>query len=250
MGDDGPAMQRIVKEYNAQSDYKVVFQPMNGGDLTNEDLPVMQTAREHPRHHHRRPVPDRRSASQGLLDTMDDWQKVAPGPQGEQPAPPLGRASPSMARPTAFRCICTQMAIYCNKDLVKKYKLQYILDDGIRHHRRDQGPQRQATQRAPYALTYGNLPWAFMSCCTARAARFSRTYGRPDQDVWRKPMEAQGSVRRRCDRPMDVDGEQAFGSGKAVFAQLGTWAQGNMSNTLGADKIAGQHPAGTAPTIR
>lgn len=38
--------------------------------------------------------------------------------------------------------------------------------------------------------------------------------------------------------PMDVDGEQAFGSGRAVFAQLGTWAQGNMSNTLGADKIA------------
>ena len=38
--------------------------------------------------------------------------------------------------------------------------------------------------------------------------------------------------------PMDVDGEQAFGSGKAVFAQLGTWAQGNMSNTLGSDKIA------------
>ena len=34
VGDDGPAMQRIVKEYNAQSDYKVVFQPMNGGDLT------------------------------------------------------------------------------------------------------------------------------------------------------------------------------------------------------------------------
>ena len=59
------------------------------------------------------------------------------------------------------------------------------------------------------------------------------------KDVWRKPME---KLKEAYDAgviaPMDVDGEQAFGSGKAVFAQLGTWAQGNMSNTLGADKIA------------
>ncbi len=38
VGDDGPAMQRIVKEYNAQSDYKVVFQPINGGENDHEDL--------------------------------------------------------------------------------------------------------------------------------------------------------------------------------------------------------------------
>lgn len=29
VGDDGPAMQRIIKEYNKHSEYKVVFQPMN-----------------------------------------------------------------------------------------------------------------------------------------------------------------------------------------------------------------------------
>ena len=45
VGDDGPAMQRIVKEYNAQSDYKVVFQPMNGGDLTTKIYSVMQTGK-------------------------------------------------------------------------------------------------------------------------------------------------------------------------------------------------------------
>ncbi len=78
VGDDGPAMQRIVKEYNAQSDYKVVFQPMNGGDLTTKIYSVMQTGKN---------IPDiiigdqfqtAVLQSQGLLDTMDDWQKVAP----------------------------------------------------------------------------------------------------------------------------------------------------------------------------
>ena len=48
VGDDGPAMQRIVKEYNAQSDYKVVFQPMNGGDLTTKIYSVMQTGKNIP----------------------------------------------------------------------------------------------------------------------------------------------------------------------------------------------------------
>ena len=69
------------------------------------------------------------------------------------------------------------------------------------------------------------------------------------KDVWRKPME---KLKEAYDAgviaPMDVDGEQAFGSGKAVFAQLGTWAQGNMSNTLGADKIAEANTLQPPPT--
>ena len=77
-GDDGPAMQRIVKEYNRQSDYKVVFQPMNGNDLTTKIYSVMQTGKN---------ITDiiigdqfqtAVLQSQGLINTMDDWQKVAP----------------------------------------------------------------------------------------------------------------------------------------------------------------------------
>ena len=131
-----------------------------------------------------------------------------------------------------------QMAIYYNKDLVKKYNLQYILDDGfvtIDEIKDLKGKLPKGT----YALTYGNLPWAFMSLLYGAGGTLENDMDDLTKDVWRKPME---KLKEAYDAgviaPMDVDGEQAFGSGKAVFAQLGTWAQGNMSNTLGADKIA------------
>ena len=143
-----------------------------------------------------------------------------------------------MARPTAVPLYLYQMAIYYNKDLVKKYNLQYILDDGfvtIDEIKDLKGKLPKGT----YALTYGNLPWAFMSLLYGAGGTLENDMDDLTKDVWHKPME---KLKEAYDAgviaPMDVDGEQAFGSGKAVFAQLGTWAQGNMSNTLGADKIA------------
>lgn len=238
VGDDGPAMQRIVKEYNAQSDYKVVFQPMNGGDLTTKIYSVMQTGKN---------IPDiiigdqfqtAVLQSQGLLDTMDDWQKVAPDLKESSFLPATWKGVTVNGKAYGIPLYLYQMAIYYNKDLVKKYNLQYILDDGfvtIDEIKDLKGKLPKGT----YALTYGNLPWAFMSLLYGAGGTLENDMDDLTKDVWRKPME---KLKEAYDAgviaPMDVDGEQAFGSGKAVFAQLGTWAQGNMSNTLGADKIA------------
>lgn len=146
VGDDGPAMQRIVKEYNAQSDYKVVFQPMNGGDLTTKIYSVMQTGKN---------IPDiiigdqfqtAVLQSQGLLDTMDDWQKVAPDLKESSFLPATWKGVTVNGKAYGIPLYLYQMAIYYNKDLVKKYNLQYIRRRRIRHHRRDQGPQGQAIQ--------------------------------------------------------------------------------------------------------
>ena len=131
VGDDGPAMQRIVKEYNAQSDYKVVFQPMNGGDLTTKIYSVMQTGKN---------IPDiiigdqfqtAVLQSQGLLDTMDDWQKVAPDLKESSFLPATWKGVTVNGKAYGIPLYLYQMAIYYNKDLVKKYNLQYILDDGF-----------------------------------------------------------------------------------------------------------------------
>lgn len=111
--DDGPAMQRIVKG-NAQSDYKVVFQPSARRRSDHEDLFRDADRQEHPRHHHRRPVPDRRSA---VPRSARHHGRLAEVALKESSLPATGRASPSMARPTAFRYLY-QMAIYYNKDLV------------------------------------------------------------------------------------------------------------------------------------
>lgn len=162
VGDDGPAMQRIVKEYNAQSDYKVVFQPMNGGDLTTKIYSVMQTGKN---------IPDiiigdqfqtAVLQSQGLLDTMDDWQKVAPDLKESSFLPATWKGVTVNGKAYGIPLYLYQMAIYYNKDLVKKYNLQYILDDGfvtIDEIKDLKGKLPKGT----YALTYGNLPWAFMS---------------------------------------------------------------------------------------
>lgn len=157
VGDDGPAMQRIVKEYNAQSDYKVVFQPMNGGDLTTKIYSVMQTGKN---------IPDiiigdqfqtAVLQSQGLLDTMDDWQKVAPDLKESSFLPATWKGVTINGKAYGIPLYLYQMAIYYNKDLVKKYNLQYILDDGfvtIDEIKDLKGKLPKGT----YALTYGNLP--------------------------------------------------------------------------------------------
>ena len=238
VGEHGPARQRIVKEYTAQSDYKVVFQPMNGGDLTTKIYSVMQTGKN---------IPDiiigdqfqtAVLQSQGLLNTMDDWQKVAPDLKESSFLPATWKGVTVNGKAYGIPLYLYQMAIYYNKDLVKKYNLQYILDDGfvtIDEIKDLKGKLPEGT----YALTYGNLPWAFMSLLYGAGGTLENDMDDLTKDVWRKPME---KLKEAYDAgviaPMDVDGEQAFGSGKAVFAQLGTWAQGNMSNTLGADQIA------------
>ena len=201
VGDDGPAMQRIVKEYNAQSDYKVVFQPMNGGDLTTKIYSVMQTGKN---------IPDiiigdqfqtAVLQSQGLLDTMDDWQKVAPDLKESSFLPATWKGVTINGKAYGIPLYLYQMAIYYNKDLVKKYNLQYILDDGfvtIDEIKDLKGKLPKGT----YALTYGNLPWAFMSLLYGAGGTLRERYGRPDQGrVAQAHGEAQGSVRRRCGRP-------------------------------------------------
>ena len=188
VGDDGPAMQRIVKEYNRQSDYKVVFQPMNGNDLTTKIYSVMQTGKN---------IPDiiigdqfqtAVLQSQGLINTMDDWQKVAPELKESSFLPATWKGVTVNGKAYGIPLYLFQMAIYYNKDLVKKYNLQYILDDGyvtIDEIKDLKGKLPEGT----YALTYGNLPWAFMSLLYGAGGTLENDMDDLTKDVWRKPMQ-------------------------------------------------------------
>ena len=130
------------------------------------------------------------------------------------------------------------MAIYYNKDLVNKYHLGYILKDGfvtIDEIRSLKGK----IPKGMYGLALGNLPWAFVPLLYGAGGTLENNMSDLTSSVWRKPFEKLiAAYKDGVSAPSDVDGEQAFGSGKAVVAQLGTWSQGNMSKTLGADKIA------------
>lgn len=244
VGDDGPAMQRIVKEYNAQSDYKVVFQPMNGGDLTTKIYSVMQTGKN---------IPDiiigdqfqtAVLQSQGLLDTMDDWQKVAPDLKESSFLPATWKGVTINGKAYGIPLYLYQMAIYYNKDLVKKYNLQYILDDGfvtIDEIKDLKGKLPKGT----YALTYGNLPWAFMSLLYGAGGTLENDMDDLTKDVWRKPME---KLKEAYDAgvvaPMDVDGEAGvrFRQGRVRAA----WhvGAGQYVQHLGRRQDRGsQHPA-------
>ena len=241
VGDDGPAMQRIVKEYNAQSDYKVVFQPMNGGDLTTKIYSVMQTGKN---------IPDiiigdqfqtAVLQSQGLLDTMDDWQKVAPDLKESSFLPATWKGVTVNGKAYGIPLYLYQMAIYYNKDLVKKYNLQYILDDGfvtIDEIKDLKGKLPKGT----YALTYGNLPWAFMSLLYGAGGTLENDMDDLTKDVWRKPME---NLKEAYDAgvvaPMDVAGVR-FRQGRVRAA----WhvGAGQYVQHLGRRQDRGsQHPA-------
>lgn len=239
VGDDGPEMQKMVRAYNATNPkYKVVFQPMNGNDLTTKIYSVMQTKKN---------IPDiiigdqfQTSVlqSQGLLNTMDDWQKEAPDLVKKNFLPQTWNNVVVSGKTYGIPMYLYQMAIYYNKDLVKKYHLESILTDGfvtIDEIRSLKGK----LPKDVYALCLGNLPWSFMSLLYGAGGTLEDNMDDLTSDVWRKPFEKLiAAYKDGVIAPVDVDGEQAFGSGKAVFAQLGTWAQGNMSKTLGADKIA------------
>lgn len=244
VGDDGPAMQRIVKEYNAQSDYKVVFQPMNGGDLTTKIYSVMQTGKN---------IPDiiigdqfqtAVLQSQGLLDTMDDWQKVAPDLKESSFLPATWKGVTVNGKAYGIPLYLYQMAIYYNKDLVKKYNLQYILDDGfvtIDEIKDLKGKLPKGT----YALTYGNLPWAFMSLLYGAGGTLENDMDDLTKDVWRKPME---KLKEAYDAgviaPMDVDGEQAFGFRQGRVRAAWHVGAGQYVQHLGRRQDRGsQHPA-------
>jgi multiple sugar transport system substrate-binding protein len=239
VGDDGPAMQRIIREYNATNpQYKVVFQPMNGNDLTTKIYSVMQTGQN---------IPDliigdqfQTSVlqSQGMLDTMVDWQRYEPDLVGRNYLPQTWKNATVNGTVYGIPLYLYQMAVYYNKDLVNKYHLNYILDDGFVTTSELQS-MKGKLPKGVYGFATGNLPWAFMSLLYSAGGTLENNMADLTTGVWRKPMEA---LRKANEMgvlaPIDVDGEQAFGSGKAVFAQLGTWAQGNMSKTLGANKIA------------
>lgn len=239
VGDDGPAMQRIIDEYNATNPkYKVVFQPMNGNDLTTKIYSVMQTGDN---------IPDiiigdqfqtAVLESQGLLNSMDEWQSYAPELVEENFLPQTWKNVEIDGTAYGIPMYLFQMAVYYNKDLVNEYNLNYILDDGFVTIEEIQSLKGKIPEDK-YGLVLGNLPWAFMSLLYSAGGTLDENMDDLTTDVWRKPFEQlREAYEMGVIAPIDVDGEQAFGSGTAIFAQLGTWAQGNMSETLGADKIA------------
>lgn len=239
VGDDGPAMQAIIDEYNATNPkYKVVFQPMNGNDLTTKIYSVMQTGQN---------IPDiiigdqfqtAVLASQGLLNPMDEWQSYTTELVEENFLPQTWENCIYDDTVYAIPMYLYQMAIYYNKDLVDEYDLDYVLDDGFVTIEEIQSLSGKIPDDK-YGLVLGNLPWAFMSLLYSAGGTLEDNMDDMTTDVWRKPFEQlREAYEMGVIAPSDVDGEQAFGSGTAIFAQLGTWAQGNMSETLGADKIA------------
>lgn len=239
IGDDGPAMQKIIKAYNATNpQYKVVFQPMNGNDMTTKIYSVMQTGQNIPDLVITDQFQNAVLESQGMLNTMDDWQKYAPELVKKNFLPQTWDNVTINGKAYGIPLYMFQMAVYYNKDLVNKYNLNYILDDGFVTIDEIKSMKGKIPDDV-YGFATGNLPWAFMSLLYSAGGTLEKNMDDLTSSVWRKPMKA---LREANDMgmlaPIDIDGEQAFGSGKAVFAQLGTWAQGNMSKTLGADKIA------------
>ncbi len=238
-GDDGPAMQAIVDAYNATNPkYKVVFQSMNGSDLTTKIYSVMQTGKN---------IPDiiigdqfqtAVLASQGLLNSMDEWQSYAEELVEENFLPQTWENCIYDDTVYGIPMYLYQMAIYYNKDLVEEYDLDYILEDGFVTVQEIQTLAGKIPDDK-YGLVLGNLPWAFMSLLYSAGGTLEDNMDDLTTDVWRKPLEAlRDAYELGVIAPSDIDGEQAFGSGTAIFAMLGTWAQGNMSETLGEDKIA------------
>lgn len=237
-GDDGPAMQRIIKAYNDRNpEYKVVFQPMNGGDLTTKIYSVMQTGRNIPD----LVINDSFTASvlqsQGLLNPSETWTKYQPELKESNFLPQAWRNTVNNGKSYGIPLYMFQMAIYYNKDLIKKYGLESILDDGL-VTTDEIASMKGKLPKGVYGLCLGNLPWAMMSLLYSAGGNIEDGVKDMTADEWRKPLKA---LRDLNDQgmlsPIDSDGEQVFASGHSVFGMLGTWAQGNMSKTLGKDKV-------------
>ncbi|KFI95884.1 ABC transporter substrate-binding protein [Bifidobacterium scardovii] len=239
IGDDGPAMQKIINDYNATDpEYKIVFQPMQDKDLMTKIYSVAQTGDS---------IPDLVIANQfktavmhspGILNTIEDWQKVAPELNEKNYLPQAWNNVMFDGKAYGIPLYMYQMAIYYNKSLVEQYHLEHIIEGGfvtIDEVKSLKG----VLPKDIYGMAYGNLPWAFMSLLYGAGGTLETSMDDATSDAWRKPMQAlRETVESGVVAPLSVDSMQAFGSGHAVFAQLGTWGQGNMAETLGKDNIA------------
>ena len=237
-GDDGPAMQKIIKAFNAQSpEYKVVFQPMNGGDLTTKIYSVMQTGKNIPDLVINDSFSTSVLQSQGLLNPSSVWTKYHPELKKSNFLPQAWQNTVVKGKSYGIPLYMFQMAIYYNKDLIHKYGLDYILDDRL-VTTDEIASMKGKLPKDVYGLCLGNLPWAMMSLLYSTGGNIEDGVKDMTGPGWRKPLKA---LRDLNDQgmlsPIDSDGEQVFASGHAVFGMLGTWAQGNMSSTLGKDKV-------------
>lgn len=237
-GDDGPMMQKIVNAYNATNPkYRVVFQPMNGGDLLTKIYSVLQTGKNIPDIVEEDQFVTSQLQSQGLLNPSSVWTKYQPDLGSRSYLPQAWKGTEIKGVSYGIPLYMFQMACYYNKKLIKKYHLQYILKDGWVTTDEIKS-MKGKLPKGVYALASGNIPWAIMSMLYSGGGSVEAGVKDMRQDMWRKPLAA---LRQINDMglmdPIDADGEQVFGSQHAVFGMLGTWAQGNMSKTLGAKNI-------------
>ena len=176
--------------------------------------------------------------SQGILNTIEDWQKVAPELNEKNYLPQAWNNVMFDGKAYGIPLYMYQMAIYYNESLVEQYHLEHIIEGGfvtIDEVKSLKG----VLPKDIYGMAYGNLPWAFMSLLYGAGGTLETSMDDATSDAWRKPMQAlRETVESGVVAPLSVDSMQAFGSGHAVFAQLGTWGQGNMAETLGKDNIA------------
>jgi multiple sugar transport system substrate-binding protein len=238
VGDDGPMMQKIVNSYNAtNSKYRVVFQPMNGGDELTKIYSVMQTGKNIPDIVEEDQFVTAQLESQGLLNTSDAWVKYQPDLNEKSYLPQAWQGTVVNGKSYGIPLYMFQMALYYNKNLVKKYHLQYIIKDGWVTTDEIKS-MKGKLPKGVYALASGNIPWAIMSMLYSGGGSVEEGVKDMRQPMWRNPLKALREINDMgLMDPIDQDGEQVFGSQHAVFGMLGTWAQGNMSKTLGANNI-------------
>lgn len=238
VGDDGPYMQKIIKAYNeTDPEYPVVFQPMAGGDLTTKIYSVLQTGQN---------IPDLVIQDQFIMATLQDQGAIGTMEPFIEQQPNLGKDS---FLPEAWEnCIIDDEVfgiplylfsevLYYNKELLKKYGAEDLLEDGFITID-DIKSLKGKLPKDTYALAQQNLPWAIMSLFYSGGGELEEGMKDMTSAPWRNAIQA---LKELYDEglmaPIDADGEQLFGSGKALFAILGTWSQGNMKETLGEEKV-------------
>lgn len=237
-GNDGVAMQQIVKDYNATNpEYKVVFQPMQGGDVTTKLYSVEQTGKNIPDLVIQDNFQTGVLQDQKLLSPIKDLQKYQPSLSKDNYLPTSWDAVEFGGEAYGIPLYLYQMVLYYNKDLVKKYNLDYILDDDVVTIDEINGLKGKLPKDV-YALSLGNLPWVAMSLVYNQGGTLDKAVHDMKGDVWRKPLEQLVEANKNgLLNPIDMDVLQTFASGKAVFGLLGTFDVGTLEEAMNKDKI-------------
>lgn len=237
-GNDGVAMQQIVKDYNATNpEYKVVFQPMQGGDVTTKLYSVEQTGKNIPDLVIQDNFQTGVLQDQGLLNKIDGLQEYEPNLSEDNYLPSSWEAVTFDDGVYGIPLYLYQMVIYYNKDLVKQYNLDYILDDGVVTIDEILGMKGKIPDDM-YALSLGNLPWVAMSFIYNQGGTLDKAVHDMTGELWRKPFEKLIKANEEgLLNPIDVDVLQSFASGKAVFGLLGTFDVGTLQEAMGADNV-------------